>query len=75
MNQKLQHTDKIDQYIKDQGYSLVVMWECEWKLYKESNEVHNRYLYPTESRYRMSENSVLEEIKKGNIFGAVEVDF
>ncbi len=73
LNQKLKHTEKMEQYVKDQGYNLVVMWECQWKQYKTINTVHNRYLYPTESRYRMSESTIIEEIKQGKVFGAVEV--
>ncbi|KAL5262388.1 hypothetical protein ACHWQZ_G007942 [Mnemiopsis leidyi] len=74
LNDKLKHTEKVEEYIKDCGYRLVTIWECEWKEYKRSHNIHNRYTYPTESVYRMSESSLLERIRQGLIFGAVEVD-
>ena len=52
----------------------MTIWECEWKEYKRSHNTHNRYTYPTESMYRMTEASLLERIRQGLIFGAVEVD-
>lgn len=74
LNQKLERTKKTEEYIKAQGFHLVTMWECEWKQHKELHSIHNRYAYPTEAIYRMSETMVLEEIKNGRIFGAVQVD-
>ena len=74
LNSKLKHTKKIEEYIKDCGYSLVTIWECEWKEYKRTHNIQNRYTYPTESVYRMTESELLERIKHGLIFGAVEVD-
>ena len=34
----------------------------------------NKYLYPTEDKFRMSENEILDGIIDKRIFGAVEVD-
>ena len=50
------------------------MWECQWRNYKRHNATQNKYLYPTEHIFRMTQNEVLEHIKSGRIFGAVEVD-
>ena len=64
----------MNDYITSNGFSLIIMWECQWAEYKRSNTVHNRYMFPTEPLYRMSENTILERIKEGKIFGAAEVD-
>lgn len=64
----------MNEYINSQGYTLIVMWECQWSTYKRQNTTHNRYTYPTEGIYRMTEDSVLHHIKTGKLFGAVEVD-
>ncbi|KAL5260053.1 hypothetical protein ACHWQZ_G010240 [Mnemiopsis leidyi] len=42
LNDKLKHTEKVEEYIKDCGYRLVTIWECEWKEYKRSHNIHNR---------------------------------
>ena len=64
----------MDEYIQCCGYELVTMWECEWKALKRGRTVHNQYMYPTEGCYRMGESQIIEHIKNGRIFGAVEVD-
>ena len=64
----------MNDYITNNGYRLITMWECEYKRYKDTHDVHNRYTYATESVYRMTQSSILEEIRQGRIFGAVEVD-
>ena len=74
LNQKREHTRKIGDYIRQAGFTLVEMWECEWRQYKVEHAVHNPYVYPTEDVYRMSERDILEHIKNGKMFGAVEVD-
>ena len=73
-NQKREHTRKIGDYIRQAGFSLVEMWECEWRTYKRTNAVHNPYKYPTEDTYRMTKLEILEHIKNDKLFGAVEVD-
>ena len=73
-NQKREHTRKISNYIRQADFSLVEMWECEWRQYKTEHTIHNSYTYPTEHIYRVSEQGVLGRIENGDIFGAVEVD-
>ena len=60
-------------YIQQKSFTVVEMWEGEWwRLYKTTNNVklHIREIFP----YRRSvrEQQLLEEIKKGNLFGYVQ---
>ena len=73
-NQKREHTRKISDYIRQAGFSLVEMWECEWRLYKAGHTTHNSYTYKTENTFRMSERQILDHVRNGNIFGTIEVD-
>ena len=62
-------------YIQEKGFKVIEMWECElWRLYKTTNTVkqHIRELFP----YRCSpaDEQLLEEIKKGKLFGYVQCD-
>ena len=51
------------------------MWECEWREYKKQHHtIHNKYVYPTEHIYRMSQQEVLGYIENGDLFGVIEVD-
>ena len=74
MNKKFKHTEKISQYIRDSGFRLIEMWECEYIRFRRKNTITNRYVYPLENRYRLSETEILDAIKENKIFGAVEVD-
>ena len=61
-------------YIRHAGFTLVEMWECEWRTYLKNNTVHNSYKYPKEDKQRMTKLEILEAIKNDEMFGAVEVD-
>ena len=74
LNQKLKHTRGISQYIRDLGYTLIKIWECEYRTFKKTNTVTNKYLYPTENLFRMTEKQILTAIIDEQIFGCVEVD-
>ena len=72
--EKRDHTTKIAEYIRQSGYGLEEIWECEWRTYRRGNAVTNSYLYPTESRYRMTSEEILQFIRNGQLFGAVLCD-
>ena len=62
-------------YIQEKGHKVIEMWECDWwRLYKTTNTVkqHIREHFP----YRRSHaaEQLLEEIKKGKLFGYVQCD-
>ena len=63
------------QYIKEKGYNVVEMWECEWwNLYKTTTCVkqHLRELFPYKRPLR--EESLLEQKRSGKLFGYVQCD-
>ena len=62
-------------YIKEKGYKVIGMWECEWwRLYKTTNtlKLHMREHLPY-SRSLAAEQ-LLKEIKEGKLFGYVQCD-
>ena len=62
------------EYINELGYNLEEMWECRWKIKARVVSVPSTYKYPTEHRYRMSEQSILNFVRSGEIFGVIECD-
>ena len=63
------------QYIKEKGYNVVEMWECEWwNLFETTNCVkqHLRESFPYKRPLR--EESPLEQIRSGKLFGYVQCD-
>ena len=62
-------------YIQEKGFKVIEMWECEWlRLYKTANTVkqHIREQFPY--RRSLAAKQLLEEIKKGKLFGYVQCD-
>ena len=63
------------QYIKEKGYNVVEMRECErWNLYKTTTcaKEHLRESFP--SKRPLREESLLEQTRSGKLFGYVQCD-
>ena len=63
------------QYIKEEGYNVVEMWECElWNLYKTTtcDKEHLRESFPYKRPLR--EETLSEQIRSGKLFGYVQCD-
>ena len=74
-NKKREMDQMRKQYIKEKGFNVVEMWECEWwNLYKTTTCVkeHLRESFPYERPLR--EESLLEQIRSGKLFGYVQCD-
>ncbi len=66
-------------YLEHIGYRTVVKWECEWRKEKRGNAEIEQYLneqFPGRAQHwqKKSPEQVLQEVKEGKFFGAVEVD-
>ena len=62
-------------YIPKESFMVIEMWDCEcWRLYKTINTVkqHIREHFPYKSS--LAAEQLLEEIKKGKLFGYVQCD-
>ena len=53
---------------------MVTIWECSWKELCSKEKPANKYHYPGEEKFRLTETDIISMIKKGSLFGAVEVD-
>ena len=72
MDERYLATEEIDTYIRNCGYNLRVLWECEWK---ELDLTPPRTYYtPTEDLFRMTQRQILEGVEDGLIFGLIECD-
>ena len=62
-------------YIKDKGYNVLEMWECEWwKLYKTDSVVKNHLRESFPYKLPLKEEGLLQRIKDGNLFGYIQCD-
>ena len=74
-NKKREMDQMRKQYIKEKGYNVVEMWECEWwNLFKTTTCVkqHLRESVPYERPLR--EENQLEQKRSGKLFGYVQCD-
>ena len=74
-NKKREMDQMRKQYIKEKGYNVVEMWECEWwNLYKTTTCVTEHLREPFTYKRPLREESLLEQIRSGKLFGYVECD-
>ena len=79
MSELLEETRANTEYIRNKGYRVVEMWECEWRQMKRTNQELQCFI-ATEVRRTldtikiMSPGRILREVRNGRLFGCVEVD-
>ena len=62
-------------YIQEKGYKVIEMWECKWwRLYKTTNTVNQHIWEQFPYRRSLAAEQLLEEMKKGKLFGCVQCD-
>ena len=62
-------------YIQKKGFRVIEMWECEWwRLYQSTNTVKQLIREHFPYRRSLAAEQLLEEIKKGKLFGYVQCD-
>ena len=71
-------TKKMSSYIKDQGYNVIEITECQWETEKKENIDLRQFLKtirPTHyDQKRMTQREILHFIAEGSMFGLVECD-
>ena len=74
-NKKREMDEMRKQYIKDKGYNVVEMWEGErWNLYKTTTCVKDLLRESFPNKRPLREETLLEQIKSGKLFGYVQCD-
>ena len=63
------------QYIKEKGYNVVEMWECEWwSLFKTTTCVKEHLGESFPYKRPLREETLLEQIRSGKLFSYVQCD-
>lgn len=67
------------EYIENEGYRVVEVWQCEWQRMKKANPVLRRFLYsefkrPLDHCWALNKQQILESVVSGSLFGVVECD-
>ena len=65
-------------YLKDLGYIVHHIWECEFvKMKKENHELNvscQNQSIVIDKRWKLTEKQIIDEVKSGQLFGMVECD-
>ena len=62
-------------YLREKNYSILEMWECQWKLHLRENHEKKSFVRSTFPYKRpLSFENLLSRIRKGELFGYVQCD-
>ncbi|XP_038067357.1 uncharacterized protein LOC119737233 [Patiria miniata] len=71
-------TEETSAYIRQQGYNLVEMWECEWRQLQATDQTVESFLQtsrlPHCGKANMTQREILEAVMDGSMFGLIECD-
>ena len=74
-NKKREMDQMRKQYIKEKGYNVVEMWDCEWwNLYKTTTCVKQHLTESFPCKRLLREENLLEQIRSGKLFSYVQCD-
>ncbi|XP_066264599.1 uncharacterized protein [Branchiostoma lanceolatum] len=77
MTELKEDTDEMTEYLREEGYKVIEMWECEWQRLKRNQEV-SAFLAgrktPTETKYKLLKEEILQAVREDELFGVVECD-
>ncbi len=72
MDDLYRETQRNSKYIRDQGYDLEEMWECQWLAMKRDEAIDCKHYW--NKTWRTSEEKIIEAVRQGQLFGVVECD-
>ena len=74
-NKKREMDDMRREYIKEKGYKVEEMWECDWwESFKTDEKIKNHVRTHFPYKRLLSTDSLLAKIKDGSLFGYVQCD-
>lgn len=75
LSELLEETKKNSKYIRDQGYNLVEMWECQWRRLKWTVTVqqfpNSKFRLPLDHHKYLTQDQILTAIRDESLFGVV----
>ena len=72
-NKKREMDDMGREYIKEKGYKVEELWECDWwESFKTNDKIKNHIKTHFPYKRRFSTDSLLAKIKDGSLFGYIQ---
>ena len=74
---KAERTQQKHAYIRQLGYNLVVMKECQWRQLKQQNERVQSFFFqnaPSLHQGPLTTSDIVELVQTGELFGILRVD-
>ena len=74
-NKRRDMDDLRREYIREKGYKIEEMWECEWwQSFKTNEKIKNYILSNFPYKRPLSTDSLLEKIRDGSLYGYIQCD-
>ena len=74
-NKRREMDDLRREYIREKGYKIEEMWECEWwQNFKTNEKVKNHIRSNFPYKRPLSTDSLLEKIRDGSLYGYIQCD-
>ena len=74
-----QETEENSQFIREKGFNVVEIYECQWRRIKRSNPDIHHFLTselhcPLDKQKTLNKGQIIQAAKEGSLFGCVECD-
>ena len=74
-----EENEETSKYIKDQGYHLVQIYECQWRRIQKTNSqvqqfLNSKFNRPLDHHKTLTQDQILSSIRNESLFGVVECD-
>ena len=74
-NRRREMDDLRREYIREKGYKIEEMWECEWwQNFKTNEKIKNHIRSNFPYKRPLSTDSLLEKIRDGSLYGYIQCD-
>ena len=74
-NKRREMDDLRREYIREKGYKIEEMWECEWwQNFKTNKKIKNHIRSKFPYKKPLSTDSLLEKIRDGSLYGYIQCD-
>ncbi len=78
MKERYARTMEKKEYIEDQGYEFIEMWECEFYQMKRNNKQLQHFIHgirpPLYKKLTLTQNEIIQAVLDDKLFGCVECD-
>ena len=79
MTELREETEMNTRYLREEGYTVIEKWECQWRQEKKQNPALKQFLAshvyrPLDCHLHLTKDQILAAVKNEQLFGVIECD-